>query len=121
MRQRNRREAGEGQLGCLIGLIVLLLALFVAYKMIPVKVKAAELRQTVVDEAKSAGTHNDDVIRANILYKAKENGLPVKDEDIKIKRGSGQITVDVEYDVPIDFPGHTYVWHLHHSADNPIF
>jgi hypothetical protein len=117
----SRRERGEGKLGCLVGLILLGLAIFVAWKMIPVKVKAAELRQTVVDEAKSAGTHNDERIRAAILAKAREDNLPVTDENITIVRSAGEITVTVVYTVPIVFPGYTYNWHLEHEAKNPIF
>ena len=115
------RERGESKLGCLVGLIVLGLAIFVAWKMIPAKVKAAELRQTVVDEAKSAGTHNDERIRAAILAKAREDDLPVTDENIKIVRSAGEITVTVDYSIPIVFPGYTYNWHLEHEAKNPIF
>jgi hypothetical protein len=89
--------------------------------MIPVKVKAAELREVVQDEAKSAGTHGDDRIRAAILAKAKENSLPVSDEDIKINRTVTEITVDVNYVVPIAFPGYTYNWHIQHYQKNPIF
>src|SRR5689334_3999764 len=75
--RRRRHEAGEGQAGCLVGLIFLLIAIFIAYKMVPVKVKAADLRQTVVDEAKSAGSHGDDQIRKQILLKAQDDHLPV--------------------------------------------
>lgn len=117
----SRREKGEGQMGCVVGLIVLALGIFIAYKMIPVKVKAAELRQEVVDEAKSAGTHGDDKIRANILRKAREDELPVTEDNIKINRANNEITVDVEYTVPVEFPGYTYQWHIHHTATNPIF
>jgi hypothetical protein len=116
-----RRERGEGQLGCLVGLIVLAIAIFLAWKMIPAKVRAAELRGLVVDEAKSAGTHNDGKIRDFILNKARENNLPVTEENIKISRAHGEITVDVEYVIPIEFPGFTYQWRQHHHAQNPIF
>ncbi|HYM60118.1 MAG TPA: hypothetical protein VEZ11_04425 [Thermoanaerobaculia bacterium] len=118
---RSRRQSGEGKAGCLFGVIVLLIGVFIAYKMIPVKVKAAELRQTVVDEAKSAGTHNDDAIRQAILVKAKDLDLPVANEDIQTTRAHGEITVEVNYVVPINFPGFTYQWHIQHSAHNPIF
>jgi hypothetical protein len=121
MRRRKYGETGEGQAGCLFGLILLALALFIAWKMIPVKVHAAELRGTVVDEAKSAGTHDDKRILAAILDKAKDEGLPVTAEDVTITREKGEITVDVEYVVPIDFPGKTYQWHIKHHAQNPIF
>jgi hypothetical protein len=117
----SRRERGEGNLGCLVGLIFLALAIFVAYKMIPVKVKNAELRQTITDEAKSAGTHRDDQILAAILAKAAEDKLPVTQDDVKISRAASQITVIVEYTVPVEFPGYTYQWHIHHEVSNPIF
>jgi hypothetical protein len=117
----SRRERGEGNFGCLVGLIFLALAIFVAYKMIPIKVKNAELRQVVVDEAKSAGSHKDDQILKAILFKAQENNLPVTEEDVSIKRANSEITVDVEYVVPVQFPGYLYQWHIHHHAQNPIF
>ncbi len=117
----SRRERGEGQLGCIVGLIVLAIAIFVAWKMIPVKVKAAELRQVVVDEAKSAGTHTNERILAEILRKAQDLQLPVSEEDVEITRAAGEITVDVKYTVPIEFPGFTYKWKQKHHAKNPIF
>ena len=116
-----RRERGEGNFGCLVGLIFLAIAIFVAYKMIPVKVKNAELRQVITDEAKAAGTHKDDMIMKAILAKAEETKLPVSEENVKIKRAANEITVDVEYVVPIEFPGFTYQWKVHHVAENPIF
>jgi hypothetical protein len=121
MRLRRRGELGEGQMGCVIGLIVLALGVFVAWKMVPVKVKAAEVRQVVVDEAKSAGTHNDKVIMGNILAKAREDKLPISEENVKITRANSEITVEVNYVVPIEFPGYTYQWHINHTATNPIF
>jgi len=121
MRRRDRRQAGEGQAGCLVGLVILLIAIFIAYKLIPVKVRMADLRQTVVDEAKSAGTHSDDKIMKSILAKAEETKLPVTEENVTIDRNSNTIRVDVDYTVPIVFPGYTYQWHQHHHAENPIF
>ena len=119
--RRNRREAGEGNFGCLIGIILLLAAVFVAYKMIPLKVRAAELRQVIEDEAKSAGTHSDERIRKAILMKADENRLPVTEENIQISRKQSDIWIDVDYTVPVQFPGFTYQWTQHLHYENPIF
>ena len=118
---RNSRERGEGQLGCIVGLILLVIGVFVAYKVIPVKVESAEIRQEVVDDAKSAGMMNDERIRAAILAKAREDNLPITDDSIKISRGANQITVTLYYVVPIEFPGYTYQYHIHHEQSNPIF
>jgi hypothetical protein len=119
--RRNRSQRGEGQFGCVVGLAILLAGVFIAYKMIPIKVKAADVRAEVVDEAKSAGMHNDKLIIESIVRKAQEVGLPVTPSDITIRRRANEISVDVNYVVPVDFPGYTYQWKFHHHAANPIF
>ena len=117
----NRWERGEGRFGCLVGLVLLLAAGLVAYRMIPIKVKSADLRDTIVDESKSAGRHKDKVIRKNILHKAEQIDLPLKESDIEIKRTNTYIRIKVEYTVPVEFPGYTYNWEFRHSYENPIF
>jgi len=115
----SRRARGEGQFGCIVGLILLAIGIFIAWKMIPIKVRAADLRQEVMDDAKSAGMMNDEKIRASIMAKARENQLPV--DNVKISRGANQITIVVDYVVPVEFPGYTYQWHIHNEQSNPIF
>ena len=78
-------------------------------------------RQVVVDEAKAAGTRNNDQIMGAIMGKVHDTKLPVTADDVHIVRANSEIYIDVEYDVPIDFPGFTYKWHQHHHAENPIF
>lgn len=119
--QRNRRERGEGQFGCLVGLVLLLLAGLVAYRMIPIKVKAAELRDVIVDEAKSAGQHNNQIITKAILAKAEQLDLPVGEDDIKIDRKPEFIKIEVNYVVPVEFPGYTHQWKFRHKTENPVF
>ena len=121
MRRRNRRESGEGQFGCLVGLVLLVVAVFIAFKVIPIKANMADLRQVCIDEGKSAGQHGDDTIRKRILEKAEEVHLPVTDDNIQIARAQNTITIDVDYTVPVEFPGYTYQWHEHHHVENPIF
>ena len=118
---RNRRERGEGQFGCLVGLVLLLLAGLIAYKLIPIKVKAADLRETVVNESKSAGRHSDRAIVGNIMFKAKQLEFPLKEEDIHVSRSASYVTIDVTYTVPVQFPGYTYNWDFRNHYENPIF
>ena len=120
-RSRIRSQKGEGKVGCLIGLILLLIAVLVAYKMIPIKVKSADLRDTVQDVARSAGQHNDKWIATAVLQKAQSLELPVTEEQIEVVRANSEIRVEVDYTVPVKFPGYVYQWHFHHKAENPIF
>lgn len=119
--RRKGMQRGEGQLGCIVGLIILLVASYVAYKMIPVKVRSAEVRGVVVDAARSAGRFNDKQIHRLISDKARDNRLPIGEKDIKIRRTGGSIRIEVEFVVPVEFPGYTYQWRFKHVAENPIF
>jgi hypothetical protein len=119
--RRRSREAGEGQAGCLFGIVLLVIAIFIAWKVIPIKANMSDLRQTVEDESKSAGQHGDAQITQAILEKAEREHLPVTQENIEIRRTGNEISIDVDYTVPVQFPGYLYQWHQHHHAENPIF
>ena len=121
MRRRSRHEAGEGQLGCVFGIVLLIVAIFIAFKIVPVKANMADLRQTITDEGKSAGTHSDAVIMKSILTKAESENLPVTEDDVTIKRAGNNIYIDVDYTVPVRFPGYVYQWHEHTHVENPVF
>lgn len=114
-------QRGEGRLGCLVGLVLLAVAGLVAFRMIPIKVKAAELRDTAYDEAKSAGQHSDKQILEAILYKARQLELPVETSNVIVKRSPNHIRVELHYTVPVEFPGYTYQWNFDHKFENPVF
>ncbi|HVT04065.1 MAG TPA: hypothetical protein VHL58_11910 [Thermoanaerobaculia bacterium] len=121
MRRFKKSESGEGKGGCIFGLILLVAAIFIAYKLIPVKVRASELRQTTEDAAKSAGSMNESQIRNMIIHKGRELELPVDEEQVKVNKTSERVVIDVSYTVPVQFPGYLYLWHFSHHADNPVF
>lgn len=119
--RRRSSERGEGKGGCIFGLIFLLSVIFIAYKVVPVKIAAAELKQVIFDEAKSAGQQNDKQIRATIMAKATQLGLPLESANLIIARERQSIRVEATYTVPIAFPGYTHQSNYHHKAENPIF
>lgn len=118
--RRSRSQSGETQMSCLFGLVLMIAAIFLAYKLVPIKSKAAEMRDTVANEGKSAGTHTDDIIRKAILKTAEDKGLEVYDEDITINRTGNLINIDVEYVTPVTIFGKTWNWKHHHHTENPI-
>lgn len=119
--RRRGMQRGEGQLGCIVGLIILVIASYVAFKVIPVKVRSAEVRGIAVDAARSAGRFNDGQIRRMITDKARDNRLPVTDKNIKIRRTGSSIRLEVDYTVPVEFPGYTHQWRFNYVIENPIF
>jgi len=118
---RKQGQRGESQFGCLVGLALLAIAIFVAYKLVPVKIHAAVVRQEAIDQGKSAAIRGDDKIIYAIIQKADENNITLTKDNITIKRGANSISIDVDYDVPVEFPGKTIMWHFHDHSDNPLF
>lgn len=107
-----------------MGLVLLVAVGFVASKMIPIKVKAAEFRQTIEDQAKSAGLtgHKGDYILKALLSKASDLDLPITEKDIVINRKSNNtIQITVEYVTPIEYPGYVHQWAHRHYYECPIF
>jgi hypothetical protein len=115
-------ERGEGNLGCILWLLVFGLAVLIAWKAIPVKVASAELYDFMDEQAKFAGvnTTGEDVKKA-ILQRARELNLPLDKDHVHVERIGDRIRMSAEYTVPVKFPGYTYHWRFVHQLDRPIF
>ena len=119
---RWRFERGDVPIGCLVGMVVLLVVALVAIKAAPLIVNVGELDkeiETLADRT-NRREYNDERIIKSILEKAENLDLPVTAKNITIKRTSSRIKITVTYDVPINFPGYTYVWHKRHYHDRPL-
>jgi hypothetical protein len=102
--------------------VVLLLTALIAIKVTPVMINVGELDKEISTLADRANRreYKDERIVSDILRKAENLDLQVTKKDITIKRTSSRIKITVTYDVPINFPGYTYVWHKRHYHDRPL-
>ena len=116
-----KNQKGEGRMGCVVGVLLLATACFLAYKLIPAKIQAAEMRDIVQDESRSASGRGNAEIKKAILAKAEDLKVPLKESDVVITRRADFIKVEVQYDVDIQFPGYLYKKHYSFSAENPVF
>lgn len=112
---------GEGKLGCVIWLVVLLVFVMIAMKLIPIKIASAELYDFMEEQAMFAGRRKPDTLKKAILHRAKELDLPLKEKDIKVERHGGRIRIHCTYTIPVEFPGYTHDWHFEHYVDRPVF
>ena len=120
--RRRIAERGEGNLGCILWLLVLGLAVMISVKAIPVKIASAEMYDYMDELARSAGvsTTADDVKKA-ILQRAADLKLPLDKDMVTVTRQGDRLRMRAEYTVPLEFPGYTYNWHFVHELDRPIF
>lgn len=116
-----RGERGEGKVGCVVWVLILAIAVLIAWKAIPVKVRSAELYDFMVDTAKFAAQTPAEEVKKQILIKAKALDLPLDKERLSVEKGSDRIRIKADYTVPLEFPGYTYNWKFHNEVDRPVF
>jgi hypothetical protein len=119
--RRWRTSRGEGNLGCIFWAIVLVLVVVVAFKVVPVRIRSAELYDFMVDQAGYATHVPAESIQKRILSKARELDLPLDKDHLRVERVGDNIRMDATYTVPVEFPGYTYYWEFRHEVKRPLY
>lgn len=112
-------EKGRGNVKFFFALIFLAIVAFVAIKVIPVYVNNYELNDDIHQLAVQATVDHSsaEAIQDKVLGYAKELGLPVQRENITVRAG-GDVSIDIDYTVPIDLKVYTLELHFTPSALN---
>jgi hypothetical protein len=71
--------------------------------------------QLYLDDAVERAT-NPDVLRAQIVSRAAQMGLPVREGDVHITKAGGGVRVDILYVIRVDLPLYTVDLHFHPTA-----
>ena len=123
MKTIRRNEAGEGRAGTLFALAVLALGIYLGAKFVPVMISAYTFRDYLEEQARFAALphHDDEMVRNNILAKARELELPVGAKDVLVNRTSAHIDIRAHYTVPVETPVYTYHWKFEEAIDAPLF
>lgn len=121
MNETNQRVRGEGKIGCIFWVLVLLVAGMIAVKVVPVKIQSAEFYDYMEEQAKFGLQATPEGIKQQILQKARDLDLPVKADNLTVQRVAEEIRIHCKYQVPIEFPGYTYVWKFDEKINRPLF
>ena len=114
-------ERGEGRLGCILWLGVLVIAGLIAYQAIPVKLASAELYDYMDDQARFGARTSSNNLKSMILKKARELDLPVTKEDLTVTKAGGMIRMRCTFTAPVKVLGFTYNWDFDLQIDRQIF
>ena len=106
---RWRLAAGIGVLACLG---------FFAARLAPYYIRNYELQQYVegVTQRVENREKADDLLRTWVVEKAARLELPVKAENVQVKRSGEALRIDVRYVVRVDLPVYTVDLHFYPSA-----
>lgn len=117
-----QHQRGEGRIGLIIALIVVAVAVFVAYKVVPVKIKTYEFKDTMREEARMGSLRKtaDSTMEA-LLIKAKELELPITKNNLYVNRSQSTITIRATYTITVDFKVYKYNWRFDQKESAPLF
>lgn len=120
MRSRNT-QSGEGRLGCIFWIVLLVIGGIVASRVIPLKIATAELKDHMEDLAQTRPRGTSEEFRNSIYKRAQELKLPLQQKEISVQKDQQRAVMDVELTIPIDLFVYTYMWKVSLHVDRPIF
>ena len=120
---RGRGARGAINFGCIVWLAIVALVGYLAYKIVPVKVQASQFQDFLMDESGFGSIKSVQQIEQEVLAKARELNIPVRKDNLTVKRTREYILIEAHYSITIDFFGgsYKYVWQFDPVAQRPIF
>lgn len=99
-----RFERGEGRLKGILIVVIIVLAIYTAWKIVPPYVNDYQLADKMQEQSRYAMVNHYTVeqIRDNIYKVMVDLDIPAKKEDIKIVADSNVVKVSLDYTVPVD-------------------
>jgi phage-related protein len=100
-----RDSEGKGHLGCVVSILLFAAAIFVSIKLGPVYYQNFNLESEAKNEVSRAGARyiDDETIVSQLMTIAQKNELTLDRKNIKIYRHANQVTIEINYSVPVDF------------------
>lgn len=119
-RRRDRR--GASNIGCLVSLLLFVVALYYGAHIGEVYWRYYQLLDTMRSQARVAPSLTDATIRRRILAKVEELQLPEEARRIVIKRSARPrvITIQTEYRERVELPFFTHEFVLRPRAEQPL-
>ena len=117
------RESGMASFKAVAAVALLVALVFLGIKLVPPyfsnyqfqdEMNAIARIATYAEAKTEAGVRND------VLAKAKELKLPVKEEQITVVKGPYGVNIEVKYEVKVEVPGHTFNLKFNPLAGNKM-
>jgi hypothetical protein len=102
--RRSRNERGEGKLKAIVYTVILVLAVYVAVKLVPVYVAEYQLKDKMDEQARFAvvNRYSEDQIKDQLFKVVQDLDIPAKRDDIKVTNTNHGLSISLTYSVPVD-------------------
>lgn len=101
---QRRFERGEGRLKGILIVVIIVLAIYTAWKMVPPFVNDYQLADRMQEQSRYAmvNHYTEEQIRDNIYKIIVDLDIPAKREDVKIVSNNNVVKISLDYTVPVD-------------------
>ena len=120
-RNANRRsQRGEGKLKSIVFTLIIILGIYVAYKVVPPYVNEYQLQDKMQELARFGivNRYSEEQIRENVFKAVQDLNLPIKREDIKVMITQATCKISLDYTVPVDLFFYSTELHFSPSSEN---
>jgi hypothetical protein len=113
-------QRGEGRLKAISFTVLLVLGIYVAFKLVPIYVAEYQLTDKLSEEARYGVVNRftEDRIKDDIMKEVGELEIPVKREDIRVSSTMQVVKIAVDYTVPVDLLFYHLDIHFTPSSEN---
>ena len=115
-----RSERGEGKAKAILYTVILLAAVFAAWKLVPPYVANYQLSDKMEEQARYAvvNRYTEDQVRDNIFKVVQDLDIPAKREEIKVLSTPQVVRISLDYTVPVDILFYHVDMHFTPSSEN---
>jgi hypothetical protein len=116
--RKERKTIRTNRLRVAAAVLILIALAIMGARLLPIYLYNMRLQSYVerITQDAENRTRPDDQLRVAVLEKAAFLGLPVKAENVRIKRSEDTMRIDVRYIVRVDFPMYTVDLHFYPGA-----
>jgi hypothetical protein len=115
-------EEGRGRASFIITLAVFLVLVFLAVKIVPVRVDGYSFKEVLRKEARQAAVYrNDSAVLERIMDEAESMDIPLEKKNLTLRRSKVELVITASYEKPVDLKVGTYVYRFHCEQKAPIF
>ncbi|HEV2287727.1 MAG TPA: hypothetical protein VGR81_02105 [Candidatus Acidoferrales bacterium] len=120
LREPRNTERGGARFKAFLALVILIAFIFSAVKIVPALVNNYELQDSIQEEATFAAVNRktQDQVIEDVQKKLDSLGIQASPKAIQVTNVSGQVTISVDYTVPIDLKVYQFQLHFHPQANN---
>ena len=121
MKSANSSQRGFISFSVILGLAVLVAALFSALKLVPPYIANYQFQDYIDNTARSAtyNTVTEAALKKEVMARARELGIPIQDRQLEVRKvRGGSVSIRTSYDVPVDLIARQIVLHFEPAAGN---